>query len=342
MVGSETPFNSTIYVDAYAQHVAPHRGETQLVQNLFGRTLGPSLVINAAGRGIADYGDLPVLDEGGCTAIFERALSSANAVLLHNVPVSSPTLTFVETYATERGLHCSATQGGVSPYLDLDLEWEDLLRRKRSKKSRHNLRWAEKKLFASSHFSYEIGDGSKSVDRILDLAFTLVEKRPNTPRRAWTLLDPRIQEMVRSFASGYAAAGRLDLRAMCIGSRPLAFSMSVREGPTWFYLYARSDVTAPEARLSPGMVMLADVIRTACEAGSARFDFLLGDEPYKARWCDGITSTQNIIVSGSSFRSAAARTVLVGGIRTQSLLRSSKLARGAAEWLGGRAERSNR
>ena len=35
------------------------------------------------------------------------------------------------------------------------------------------------------------------------------------------------------------------------------------------------------ARLSPGIVLLAHVIRDAIERGVATFDFLRGEEPYK-------------------------------------------------------------
>lgn len=58
-------------------------------------------------------------------------------------------------------------------------------------------------------------------------------------------------------------------------------------------------------KLSPGKGIVGRAIRTAIEAGFARFDFLRGDEPFKARYASDVTVTRHYRLARPGLRAAA-------------------------------------
>jgi CelD/BcsL family acetyltransferase involved in cellulose biosynthesis len=76
------------------------------------------------------------------------------------------------------------------------------------------------------------------------------------------------------------AGGRIDVLEGPDGS-PVAAAFGFEDDDTYYLYNSGYD---PEARdLSPGIVMLAALIRRAVSSGKQVFDFLKGDEAYKAR-----------------------------------------------------------
>ncbi|MBV9526881.1 GNAT family N-acetyltransferase, partial [Sphingomonas sp.] len=53
-----------------------------------------------------------------------------------------------------------------------------------------------------------------------------------------------------------------------------------------YYLILSSYDDGELSRLGPGRAHLHAVIRHAIDCGLKRFDFTIGDEPYKRDWCD--------------------------------------------------------
>ena len=74
----------------------------------------------------------------------------------------------------------------------------------------------------------------------------------------------------------------LDLTLLEVDGKPVAGSLGFVDGDTYYYyLPAWEPELAP---LAPSGLLLANLIERAYERGLRRFDFMLGDEPYKARW----------------------------------------------------------
>jgi CelD/BcsL family acetyltransferase involved in cellulose biosynthesis len=64
----------------------------------------------------------------------------------------------------------------------------------------------------------------------------------------------------------------------------------------------------PEARyLSPGVVLIAGLVRRALEAGAKRFDFLRGDESYKYEWGAVDEPVQRLLVRRDEVRAVDGR-----------------------------------
>ena len=93
--------------------------------------------------------------------------------------------------------------------------------------------------------------------------------------------------------------GWLRLWLMEWDGEPVAAWYGWRVGDRYSFYNAGFD--PGRSKLSPGMVMLATVIRSAFEEGAREFDFLLGDEAYKARFADegAATAVTDVVLARS-------------------------------------------
>jgi len=121
------------------------------------------------------------------------------------------------------------------------------------------------------------------------------------------------QEALQGFldlkSAGYQALGVRDLfaeegyrrfvRALCaLPSGPLHFSTLRVGGSLWagnlglthrgrlYLLFPAYRRTPAAAACSPGAALTRWLLQQGCESGLEAVDFTLGDEPFKARWCD--------------------------------------------------------
>ncbi len=72
---------------------------------------------------------------------------------------------------------------------------------------------------------------------------------------------------------------------------------------------------------SPGIGMLAKALERAIDQGFAEYDFLRGDEPYKARFGTQVRLLENYIARRRSARSAAMERAWGAALRVKALLR---------------------
>ena len=134
-------------------------------------------------------------------------------------------------------------------------------------------------------------------------------------------------------ARKYAERGMLDLTLLEVDGRPVAGSLGFVDRDTYYYyLPAWEPELAP---LAPSSLLLAHLVERAYERGLQRFDFMLGDEPYKARWATEERQTVNLVVSSPTLRGQAAFAALVGTQQARRRARSSPmLQRARRHWLG--------
>jgi len=92
----------------------------------------------------------------------------------------------------------------------------------------------------------------------------------------------RSRTFVRRMFEEFGPHGMLRLSFLSVGGRRVAAGAHFDDGHTVAYYNAGIDPDAKD--LSPGVVMIAWLIRRAIELGRRRVDFLRGNEPYKYEW----------------------------------------------------------
>jgi CelD/BcsL family acetyltransferase involved in cellulose biosynthesis len=131
----------------------------------------------------------------------------------------------------------------------------------------------------------------------------------------------------------YQERGLLDLTLLELDARPVAGSIGFVDRGTYYYYLPAWDPDLAE--LAPSSLLLARLIERAFERGLARFDFMLGEEPYKARWATCERQTVNLVLASPTVRGQAALAALVGWQQARHRARSSVwLQRARRHWLG--------
>lgn len=83
--------------------------------------------------------------------------------------------------------------------------------------------------------------------------------------------------------------------ALHVASEPVAIAFGFRDRDSWL-LYQTAMTDGRFGNLSPGTHLLIHLLKFCCEAGVKEFDFSLGDESYKADWCERKSQLMTAIV----------------------------------------------
>jgi CelD/BcsL family acetyltransferase involved in cellulose biosynthesis len=148
------------------------------------------------------------------------------------------------------------------------------------KKERHEIRRKVRRAQAVGDLRLD-----ESTDPIADLEtfIALHQKKwgadglfPETPGGAQSRV------LIRRLFELYGAAGPLRLSYLSVGGRRIAAGIHFETADSYLYYNAGVDTEALD--LSPGVLMIHELIGRALAAGVRRVDFLRGNESYKYQW----------------------------------------------------------
>jgi CelD/BcsL family acetyltransferase involved in cellulose biosynthesis len=233
----------------------------------------------AGGADVSDYLDLLAArdhEAEAWAALLDARAADPAVWELHAVPGASPTVTALPDLAAAAGLTASVTLEERCPVLALPGSWDALLA-SLSGKHRHEL---TRKL---RRFEREAPDGRvawestpAAIDARLD-DFLALHRRSREGKAKF--MDSRMERFFRRVIPALAADGGARLAFLDLPDGPIAAFVTLEwDGTVGLY---NSGFRPERAGLSPGVVLLAHVIRDAIERGRGRFDFLRGEERYK-------------------------------------------------------------
>jgi CelD/BcsL family acetyltransferase involved in cellulose biosynthesis len=240
---------------------------------------GPDHWLLVGGADISDYLDLIALrdreDEAWAALLGGRAAERA-VWQLHAVPEASTTVTAMPALAAAAGLEASTTVEERCPVLPLPDSWDALLA-SLSGKHRHEI---TRKL---RRFEREAPQGRiawestpAGIEHRLEDFLTLHRRSREGKAK---FMDARMERFFRRAIPALAAGGGARLAFLDLPDGPIASFVTLEwDGTVGLY---NSGFHPDRAGLSPGVVLLAHVIRDAIERGRRRFDFLRGEERYK-------------------------------------------------------------
>lgn len=181
------------------------------------------------------------------------------------------------------------------PYVDLPRTWEDYLTTL-SGRRRHHVRWEERTLFRN----HTVTLTDWHPDRFEEGWCRLVALHEQRWDGAGAFRDPRVERVHRRFAWEMARTGRLWLTTLELDGEPAVVWYGVADRETVYFCQGGRDPRWK--RESVGSVLTGMMIRRAIERGYRRFDFLRGEEPYKARWARTRHVTWELIVFRRGWR----------------------------------------
>lgn len=145
--------------------------------------------------------------------------------------------------------------------------------------------------------------------------------------------DPRMGRFIRKLAWRFAATGQLRLIFMGFGTRELACRMMLEKQGAWFEIKIGFDETY--AQFSPGILLMHETLRAACEAGVSRYEFLGTYESWQDHWPRQLREYERFAaywpsVSGIGVAINDALEALRGRLGRKRHQIAAKLARGAS------------
>ena len=212
---------------------------------------------------------------------------------LRGIPEDSPWLQRLGAAAEAQGLHVDVDddKNGVAPFLPLPGSYEEYLERLPSK-LRHEIKRKARKLETDAG-PYRICLATDetlapSLDRFVEL-----HRSSEGPKGVF--MQPGMEIFFRRLAEAFLPRGIFNLTFIEVGGERVAGTIGFRfEGR--YYLY-NSAFDHAWRHLSPGMVLVAEVIRSAIESGCSSFDLLKGDYEYKYRFGAYPRSVKRLVVT---------------------------------------------
>jgi CelD/BcsL family acetyltransferase involved in cellulose biosynthesis len=199
------------------------------------------------------------------------------AVAFWGLPVGSPMADAIALAAEAGGWRVESAHEAVCPGLDLPGDFESYLATL-SKKYRHELRRKLRNVEAAGEASFHSATSVPEVALAMPGLFGLMRASRGDKDE---FLTPAMEAFFRLFGEFFAALGMLRLSTLTLDGHAVAMTLSFESGGT-AYLY-NSGYDPEFAHLAVGLVSKACAIRDAIARGQRRFDFLRGDEEYKAR-----------------------------------------------------------
>ena len=231
------------------------------------------------GIDVSDYLDLIAVagrEEEAWTALLGARTTAATVWDLHAVPATSPTVTAMPSLAGAGGLEAKVAVEDRCPVLALPTSWEAYLA-SLSGKHRHELTRKMRRLEreAPDATCVSVATPEPIADRLDD--FLALHRRSRVGKARF--MDERMETFFRRALAALAERGMARLWFLDAPTGPLAAFVTLEwDGSVGLY---NSGFDPDRAQLSPGLVLLAHLLRDAIARGKRCFDFLRGEERYK-------------------------------------------------------------
>ena len=192
------------------------------------------------------------------------------------MPAASPTVTRLPALAADHGVDVTIAVEERCPILELPTTWEAYLAGL-SGKQRHELLRKMRRVEREVPEARAVGLGTRQdVEARFD-DFLALHRQSRVGKARF--MDERMEGFFRRVSAMLADADAFRLWLLDAPGGPLASFLCLEwDGTVGLY---NSGFRPEAAALSPGLILLAHVIRDAIERGKRTFDFLRGEERYK-------------------------------------------------------------
>ncbi len=190
--------------------------------------------------------------------------------------------------------------------IELPDSWEDYLRLL-SKSRREKVRQLTRRLLDTPAARIHVADSSRTLRDGLAVLNDLHQRRRRSLGQPGCFASNAFREFLEETAEAFLDLGRLRLQWIEIDSRPVVAEIDFADDDT-LYMY-QTGIDPRCAGQRPGWLGTIASLRHAIDAGYRGYDFLRGDEPYKAHWRAEPKPMALLRVFPRSLRASLVRTV---------------------------------
>ena len=163
--------------------------------------------------------------------------------------------------------------------------WDTFYAAKRSSATRRRDRTKVKRLGEMGAVRFADPAGTDEIARTLETLIAQKEKsfaRMGVPNM---FARPGHAAFFRDIASGEGTRALVHLSRLDVGDTWAAVNLGLTFGDCYYHVLASYD-DGEVSRFGPGAAHLRELLQYAIRRGCKRFDFTIGDEPYKRDWCE--------------------------------------------------------
>ncbi len=212
--------------------------------------------------------------------------------------------------------------GANSTYLfDLEPDFDELYRQKRSKSTRRNNRRRDAKLQKFGDLEFGLPENSEQSNEVIELLFKFVETRLAEKG----IKDPygKTGKVFYQALSQLPKDAQLQLSPyfLTVGGEIVSVMMG-SEFQGVFCGLVCSITGGPQKEFSPGDAALRRTIQACCEKGLKTFDFSAGHSDYKMHWAENVIALNDTLhaVNGAGYKYLA---IARPGLSTKRLIKRS-------------------
>lgn len=165
--------------------------------------------------------------------------------------------------------------------LALPIHWEDYVA-SLGKNLRRDVRRIERKLLDNGSATLHSIGRLEELTEAMQILVELHQRRRSILGEAGCFASPRFLQFYRDVVPELFRQGLVEFYWLQIEGRPVAAEFQL-VGQGILYAY-QAGIDPDSMNLEPGKTIYLAILRQAIERGNRAFDFLRGDEPYKARF----------------------------------------------------------
>ncbi|MEL6947071.1 MAG: GNAT family N-acetyltransferase [Pseudomonadota bacterium] len=171
--------------------------------------------------------------------------------------------------------------------LDLRPSFDEALKRKNGSRKRKKLRWQTNQLKPHGGFTVARAETPSEVDAALDAAFGQMALRFDRAGIWNRFNDPGVEVFMRTLAKASLGSDEPPMVVYSLnidgGIRATFAGGHLGDQFSGFFISYADDRFS---HISPGELIIHQVIKDCAESGTNMFDFGRGQERYKTSWCD--------------------------------------------------------
>jgi CelD/BcsL family acetyltransferase involved in cellulose biosynthesis len=240
-------------------------------------------LLETAGMSVTDYLD-PLVDparEADVWRVMLKALAALRSprrptVTFHAVRDSAPCRTLLPDLAKSEGFGYAEQIADHTPQITLKGTWDDFLATLDSHERKETRRKINKVMTKGAGRIIRCPADSAEISKALAHTFVLMEQAAGYKGE---FVKSTLRPLLETAVPPLIMAGKLWLTTLFVNDEPAAVTLQFPH-PTGPMLYNCGYDNA-KREWSPGVVLTAETIRLATEAGAPVYDMLRGREPYK-------------------------------------------------------------
>lgn len=249
---------------------------------------GRTLAFLGSGEVCSDY--LGILTEPALASAVVEALAqwlsedqtlAWDLLQLSGLVVGDEPVTQLAQSLTTAGLTVRERPGLNCWRIALPSEWENYIE-SLSKSHRKQVRRVDRRLVESGEATLHCVRELATLPQGLEILIDLHQRRRHSLGEPGCFADPRFTGFLQTAAPRLLALGMLRLYWVELGGKPVAAEFQLAGGGVTFAYQAGVDPDMLDEE--PGRIINIATLKQAILDGQQGFDFLRGDEPYKAHW----------------------------------------------------------